>query len=138
MKLARRASHPPPISLVSMIDVLMILVIFFMVTSTYLQLRMLPLAGRPDGVARPTAAAEPTALLFVHLSADGGIRVGGRPIGAGDLAAEILRRRAAEPGLSVVVLPSGRARTQVLATVMDVAADTGVTRLQILDPAVDP
>jgi biopolymer transport protein ExbD len=97
---------------------------------------MLPLASGPDDRAAATAAG-PVAALLVYLSADGGMRVGGRRLDADGLAAEIARRRAAEPGLSVIVLPSGRARTQGLATVMDAVAGAGVTRLQILDPAAD-
>ncbi|MFW5678395.1 MAG: ExbD/TolR family protein, partial [Rhodosalinus sp.] len=42
MRLTRRARPLAGPSLVSMIDVLMIMLIFFMVTSTFLNLRMMP------------------------------------------------------------------------------------------------
>ena len=59
------------ISLVAMIDVLLILLVFFMVTSTYLDLDMIPAVSQ-DGEASSgtteTATAQP---LLVRIGADG-------------------------------------------------------------------
>ena len=46
--LKRRSRNGPLISLVPMIDVMLILLVFFMVTSTYLNLDMIPAVRQQD------------------------------------------------------------------------------------------
>lgn len=127
----RRLSPPrrpeTAISLVSMIDVLMIMLVFFMVTSTFLNLDMLPLAADADSAAVQGDAPEAGALL-IRLGADGQVRLRGQVVSPATLEA-LLRDR---PGAAVTLLPSGQAPVQALAAVMDAAAAAGVARLDIL------
>jgi biopolymer transport protein ExbD len=51
MQLRRRIPSPRLISLVSMVDVLLIMLVFFMVTSTYLNLDMIPMTQSAGGPA---------------------------------------------------------------------------------------
>ncbi len=60
------------ISVVSMIDVMMILLFFFMVTSTYLNLDMVPALQKADDPApAATAPATPSPTLMIRIAADG-------------------------------------------------------------------
>jgi len=126
----RRTSAPPaPLSLVPMIDVLLIMLVFFMVTSTFLRLEMVPLHRAEDAGTAPPPPAPGGETLLLRLAADGSLRLQGRAIGLQDLARQIAPRAA---DLSVVVLPSPQADTQALVAVMDAVAQAGVTRLRIL------
>jgi biopolymer transport protein ExbD len=122
-------------SLVAMIDVLMILLFFFMVTSTYLDLDMVPLVeGNSDGAPPPDAssAGSGSNALLIRLGSDGQAFVQGRSQPADRLGALIVERLADNPALEVVILPSGQANVQALAWLMDVSAAAGAERLRIL------
>ena len=132
-----RLNRPKPpralISLVSMIDVLMIMLVFFMVTSTYLNLNMLPMAERADApVAAPAVAGPGTAPLLIRLAPDGLPHVRGATLGTAALTALLHDRLAADPQASVIVLPSGHADVQALVSLMDAVTRAGVTRLRIV------
>lgn len=133
MRIRRTQAQPAPISLVSMIDVLFILLIFFMITSTYLELGMLPMAQSPDEpvseVARP---ATTSSTLLIRLGPDGAPRVQGRIRDADSLTALLRAHLAQRPGGSVTVLPSGNADAQALVSLLDTATAAGVLNLRIL------
>jgi biopolymer transport protein ExbD len=133
VKLARPDADRQLISLVPMIDVLLILLVFFMVTSTYLNLDMIPFVDRSDDPA-PSAAAttgEPTTLM-VRIAADGRTYVRGEALDGAALQATVAERLAENPLLSVVLLPSTAARTQDLVTAMDLLTTAGATRLRLI------
>lgn len=135
MRITRAVRGRGAISLVAMVDVLMILLVFFMVTSTYLDLDMVPLAGTGDSVASapaPVLEGEAPARLLVRLDGDGGAHVLGRALDRGALRGVIAARLAEAPATEVIVLPSGQANVQALAGLMDVAVAAGATRLRIV------
>jgi biopolymer transport protein ExbD len=122
-------------SLVAMIDVLMILLFFFMVTSTYLDLDMVPLVEGNGEDAPPTEASSAGSgsnALLIRLGSDGQAFFQGRSQPADRLGALIAERLAENPALEVVILPSGQANVQALAWLMDVSAAAGAKRLRIL------
>ena len=130
MALPRRRPVRSAISLAPMIDVLLILLVFFMVTSTYLDLDMIP-AVSPDaeGAAAPAEAA-PGPTLLIRVGADGVPALRGRAL-AGPALGETLR--AAAPGRPrVLVLPSGAAPVQALVSVMEAATRAGLDDVRVL------
>jgi len=136
MSLARPARAPARVSLVPLIDVLFILLVYFMVTSVYLDLDMIPAAGGPraDLPAAP-AGAESTgaaAPLLVRLDAQGRAVLQGEPLALPALEERLAEEVAARPGLDIVLLPSPRAPVQALATALDAVAGAGVSRSRIL------
>lgn len=136
MKLARRSPDRPLISLVPMIDVMLILLVFFMVTSTYLNLDMIPFVQRSGDVQAPAPTAPPetggATTLLVRLGAGGQPFVRGKAQNGPELSALAKARLAENPLLAVTVLPSPQARTQDLVTVMDLLTRAGVTRLRLM------
>ena len=142
MQLKQTSPSRAPISLVSMIDVLMIMLVFFMVTSTYLNLRMIPLADRADepssvpvDVQADTGAA---ASLLVRLSADGRAHIRGRALETDALQRTVKERLQSNPSLQVVVLPSGQADIQALVSLTETLTLSGVRRLRILRLEASP
>lgn len=124
-----RRTNPPQrlISLVSMIDVLLIMLVFFMVTSTYLNLDMIPMAQSSDDTASATPTQTQT--VMIRLGGDGRTYLQGRPTQPAQLAATLQAR---DPDLNVLILPSARASTQSLVTLMDTLTTAGLTRLRIV------
>lgn len=119
------------ISLVPMIDVMLILLVFFMVTSTYLNLDMIP-AVKPAQDSTTTNSQSPAATLMIRLGADGVPVLRGTALSSDSLRATLTAAAADEPLTQVVILPSGAATTQALISVMDAAAQSGITRLRVL------
>lgn len=132
MTIRRPRRSGPLISLVPMIDVLLILLVFFMVTSTYLNLDMIPAVRQQDDTAPQGAAPEAGRTLMIRLGQDGIATVRGRPITAAGLAGLIGETLAADPLAQIVVLPSGAATTQALISVMDAATQAGAVRLRVI------
>ena len=133
----KRASRPRAlISLVPMIDVMLILLVFFMVTSTYLNLDMIPALRAPDGATGP--AATPTDTVMIRLGADGIPVIRGQPLTGSELDSLLRSTIATDPLTQVLILPSGAASTQALISVMDKAAQADVQQLRVLRLEVQP
>jgi biopolymer transport protein ExbD len=130
-----RAIRPPVVSLVPLIDVLLILLVFFMVTSSYLDLDMIPAVQPEQGNAGATDPAERGETVLVRLGADGIPVVSGQPVPVADLPA---RLGALDPDVNLVILPSGAAQTQGLVTLLDAAATAGITRLRVIRLEAQP
>lgn len=130
--------NPPPralISLVPLIDVMLILLIFFMVTSTYLNLDIVPAIERSDNAPAPdqtTASDSASRPLLIRLGADGQPALRGQTLSLAALGDTIRARLDAAPATSIVVLPSAAAKMQALISVMDTATAAGATRLRVI------
>lgn len=122
------------ISLVPMIDVLLILLVFFMVTSTYLDLNMIPAVRQQDDSAAttPSAEAEVAGVVMVRLGSDGIPVIRGQAMTQPQLGDHLRTMLADEPLTQVVVLPSAAATTQALISVMDTATRAGAVRLRVI------
>ena len=133
--LTLRRPRPPRalISLVAMIDVLLILLVFFMVTSTYLDLDMIPAVSQDgDSAATAVTIEDRAPPLLIRIGADGVPVVRGQAMTRPALEALLRERLAEAPTLSVMLLPTGVARTQALVSVMDLATGAGVTNLRVI------
>ncbi len=130
MILHRRRPARGVISLVPMIDVMMILLVLFMVTSTYLNLDMIPVVRTSDGSTNP--APQPAASLFLRIAADGSVALRGQRLSPDNLAQILQRAADREPTIRLLVLPSGAAPLQSLVSVMDLATQSGIRDLRIV------
>lgn len=122
------------ISLVPMIDVMLILLVFFMVTSTYLNLDMIPAVKRGDDLPQTAAPSQGAAgaTLLIRIGADGIPTVRGAGLDLPALETVFRTRLTEAPELQVLLLPSGAADMQALVSVMDVATRSGVTNLRVV------
>lgn len=133
LALTLRRPRPAPalISLVAMIDVLLMLLVFFMVTSTYLNLDMIPAVSQ-DSDARQITDGERAQPLLVRIGADGQPVIRGKPMSLEQFDALIRSRLNTEPTLPVMILPTGVARTQALVSVMDAATKAGARQVRVI------
>lgn len=121
------------ISLVPMIDVMLILLVFFMVTSTYLNLDMIPAVRQAEAPAPAPASGEGGGgTMMIRLGADGVPVLRGRAMPGAALTTALAEVLAQQPLTQVIVLPSGAATTQALVSVMDAAAQAGAVRLRVI------
>jgi biopolymer transport protein ExbD len=132
MTLTRIARPKALISLVPMIDVMLILLVFFMVTSTYLNLDMIPSVEPSQDRAPAEASAATGRTLLIRLGSDGRPVLHGKVLAPGELAATLEAAARGEPQARVLILPSGAADAQALISVLDAAALAGVQDLRIL------
>jgi biopolymer transport protein ExbD len=131
VQLTRPTAPRRVISLVSMIDVLLIMLVFFMVTSTYLNLDMIPVAEPASDGAETSAEAPQGTPLLIRLGPDGRPYLRGAPVSISDLAARVQ----ANPDAPITILPALRADTQSLVRLMDGLTAAGAGQLRILQVA---
>lgn len=132
MNLRPRRAEEPEINLVSLIDVVLMIVIFFMLSSTFneegrLKIR-LPEAG---AVAAVRGEAQP---IVVVVGAEGGYVVNGREVlGAGPepLRAALLAVAGEGRDVRVTVRADARATHQSVVTAMDVLGRLGFRQMDI-------
>lgn len=134
IQLGRRMATRPLISLVPMTDVMLILLVFFMVTSTYLNLDMIPALSQSDrpAPAQGTADQASASVLLIRIGADGAPHHQGKSLEQDDLTGLLAARLARDPATQVIILPTGSARIQSLVAVMDTVTTAGVTNMRVV------
>ena len=104
------------LSVVSMIDVMMILLFFFMITSSYLNLNMVPALQKSDTAPAATTSATPSATLLIRIDTKGQAQIAGQVLTPEALTTLIHARIATDPLTPVLLFPSGAADLQALIT----------------------
>ena len=138
MNLRPRNREDPEINLINFIDVLLVLLIFFMVTTTFQQ------EGRVK-VQLPQASEIPLARgtrepLVITVTADGGYRVNERTLinaSPETLRAAILKEAGTDRG-PITIRADARTTHQAVVTAMDVAGRLGFSQLNIATVHQEP
>ena len=133
MNLRPRRSEDPEINLISLIDILLVLVIFFILSTTF------SVDGRmriqlPQASATPVERQGPDPLV-VTVTAAGGYLVNGRELvnaSADTLRAAILKEAGAKRTIAASLRADGRATHQSVVTAMDVLGKLGFAQLNIV------
>jgi biopolymer transport protein ExbD len=131
MNFKPRRETEPEINVTSLIDVILLLVMFFMVSTTFVQ----------DGRLRvrlPQSCAAPEARVpdpvVVTVSADGAYQVNGRGLvnsGAETLRLALARVAPQAQGKPITIRADARANHQAVVTAMDVAGRLGFAQVNI-------
>lgn len=124
-----RRRSGPMITLVPMIDVMMILLIFFMVTSTYLDLDRIP-AVAPEQGGGAAAAGEPR-VVMIRIAETGAV-IRGTRIAPDELGAAIAAELAQDRATQFLLLPSAEAPLQALVAAMDAATAAGARSVRVI------
>jgi len=133
MNLKPRRHEEPEINMVSLIDVVLMLVIFFMLSSNFVG------EGRMR-IRLPTASSVPIERavltpLVISVSASGSYLVNNRELvnsGADTLRAAIERVAGSERNAPVSIRADGRATHQAVVTAMDVLGKLGFAQLNFI------
>lgn len=124
-----RQREEPEINFIPMIDLLLVILIFLMVTTTYSKFAEMKI-NLPSGQA--DASQPPAVEIDVAVAASGEMEVAGRKLAAGDLAGLQAQLRDAAEGKKdpvVVVNADAKATHQSVISVMQAAQSAGLTQL---------
>ena len=132
MKFQQRRHADDELNMTSLIDVVLLLLIFFMMSTRFidearLQVRLPEAGAQPD-----EAALRET--VEIEVTAEGGYRVGGRDLvnnSPDTLATALSRATGGNRAQVITIRADGRAVHQSVVTAMDVAGRLGYARINI-------
>ena len=127
----RRSAEEPEINLVAMIDVLLVILIFLMVSTTYSQYSGLEIELPSSNL---TSEREPSEQINVMITAGGDVLINKTPVPSHDvllLAESLARLRPANVAKAPLVIINADARTahQRVVDVMQAARQAGLTHI---------
>jgi biopolymer transport protein ExbD len=131
VNLRPRHREDPEINLISLIDVLLVLLIFFMVSTTFQQEgRVKVQLPQASQIPLPKGAHEP---LVITVTAEGTYRVNERTLinSAADTLRAALVREAGNDRGPITIRADARSTHQAVVTAMDVAGRLGFAQLNI-------
>lgn len=117
------------IDLTPMLDVVFIMLIFFIVTASFVKEAGFDINRPPQSQSKPKD--DEVRNILVNVSNDGQLFINRRPVDAGALTANIKRLHAENPEGSVVIQAEDDSQNERLITVMDAARKAGVYNVSI-------
>jgi biopolymer transport protein ExbD len=118
------------INLTPMLDVVFIMLIFFIVTASFIKEAGIDV-NRPDAPMQETPPEE--ANILVQIRANDEIWIDRRMIDPRAVRANIQRLHAENPQGSVVIIPDKKSSNKVLVWIMDASRSAGVYNISIAD-----
>jgi Biopolymer transport protein len=126
MNLRPRVSEEPEINVISMVDIVLVLLLFFMVTSSFVHQSHLSMQ-LPK--AQQAAAGEPKLPITIDLSASGQVRMNKQVMSMADLTGQLKALAAKDPERVIVLRADKNTTQQYVIDVLDAAQEAGLTRI---------
>lgn len=134
---SKKKADESNVDLTPMLDVVFILLIFFVVTATFLSETAIDAASTPNNDAPPPDQQQDEKKnILVELGANNDIILNGeaRPILLSQMRSNIDRLKAENPAATLIVKPHNRSNVQTLVAVMDAARQAGIASISIVEP----
>lgn len=133
MNLSTRQREEPQVNMTSLIDVVLLLLVFFMVSTSFVRESSVTIK-LPEASSEPAAVAVDNDTLEITISSQGIYYVNNRELVNAE--PDTLRRALSEiangrEGLPVTIIADADARHQAVISAMDVAAQLGFTQVNI-------
>ena len=119
----------PSITVVSLIDILAILLIFFIVTTTFKERLPQLQINLPESKAAATATSEPKKAILLQIKGPEQISFDNKPITAAALPAAIREAQRANPGCSITMQADKEAPFGTVVTVLDALLEAGIKNI---------
>ena len=119
----------PSITVVSLIDILAILLIFFIVTTTFKERLPQLQINLPESKAAATAASEPKKAILLQIKGPDQISFDNKSITAAALPAAIREAQRANPGCSITMQADNEAPFGTVVTVLDALQEAGIKNI---------
>ena len=119
-----RKQEESEVDLTPMLDIVFILLIFFIVTATFIKENAIDLTPPPP--APPDTPVDPKPTILVRISEDSLVFVNNRVSDVGSVRANIERLIAETPESAVLVQAHPQAKNRLVITVVDQARSAGV------------
>lgn len=117
------------VSLTPLIDVVFILLIFFMLASNFSQWSTIDVSA-PAPSKNVQEKMEGT--ILVRISEQGRIDVGGKPVNIASISAFVSKALKENPDQKVLVKPHENLPIQKMVDILDLLRDTGITNFSII------
>lgn len=124
------------VDLTPMLDVVFILLIFFIVTSTFIQERALGIEPPPPPTP-PQEQQKQTPAILVFVGEDNLITVNGRYTDIGGVRANMERLRAENPESALVIQAHPRAKSGTIIRIRDEAYNAKMERVNVIQSQAD-
>lgn len=130
----RKRARPPQgdgalaIDLTPMLDVVMIMLIFFIVAGSFIREVTIEVERKPASTAQSSEQSEN---IMVQISATDEIWIKGRRIDARSVRANISRMRAENPKAAVVIKAHNKSTVHVVAKIIDSAREAGIYNVSL-------
>jgi biopolymer transport protein ExbD len=123
----RREAAQSEVNMTPMLDVVFIMLIFFIVTSSYVK------EAGVDVIRPPAVTAEPKSKgnILIAITENGQIWIDRREVDPRSLRASIERLHAENPNGAIVIQADQNSQSHLLVAVMDAAEAAGVNRIAI-------
>ena len=124
MRGRKRKAEESEVDLTPMLDIVFILLIFFIVTATFIKENAIDLTPPPP--APPDQPVNPQPTVLIRITEDSLVTVNGRLSDVGSVRAAIERRIAENPESAVLVQAHPRARNQLVIMIVGQARSAGI------------
>jgi biopolymer transport protein ExbD len=130
----RKRARPPKgggaldVDLTPMLDVVMIMLIFFIVAGSFVREIGIEVARKPTSSAESDA---PSQNIIVQIAANDEIWIKGRRIDARAVRANISRLRAENPKASVIIKANNKSTVEPVVSVVDSAREAGIYNVSL-------
>jgi len=122
----RPSLEEPEINVISMVDIVLVLLLFFMVTTSFVHQSHLSMQ-LPK--AQQAAAGEPKSPIVIDLAASGAVSIDHQTLSMTQLAARLKALAAKDPERVIVLRADRNATQQYVLDVLDAAQEAGLTRI---------
>ena len=132
MRFQHRKHDDPDLNMTPLVDVVLLLLIFFMMSTKFVDEARLQVRLPEAGIQPDAAATRQT--VEIEVTAEGGYRVGGRDLvnnSPDTLATALSRATGGNRAQVITIRADGRAVHQSVVTAMDVAGRLGYARINI-------
>ena len=126
MRFYTRKRRPPTINIISLIDILVILLIFFIATSTFKKKQPQLHINLPDAKAAKTAAATKTEPIVLRVKDADQITLDEKPVKLDALGAALKAARQQFPGRPIALQADRQAPFGVVVRVLDALQQAGI------------
>jgi biopolymer transport protein ExbD len=129
MRFYTKRRKMPSITVVSLIDILAILLIFFIVTTTFKERLPQLQINLPESKAAATAASEPKKSIILQIKGENQIMFDGKPVTASSLPSAIREAQKSNPACSITMQADKEAPFGTVVSVLDALQEAGIKNI---------
>lgn len=129
----KRKKDETQIDLTPMLDVVFILLIFFVVTASFLKENAMDIEGQDPNNNPPPPSNDDPENVLIQINAQNQIFFNQERIDISAVRARVASARAENPGASVIIRPNPQSNADTLVTTMNHAREAGVTTISVME-----
>jgi len=127
----KRKKDESNIDLTPMLDVVFILLIFFVVTASFLKESAIDIQGQDPNNNPPPPTEDTPQNILIQINDNNQIFFNQERIDISAVRARVASHRAENPAASVIIRPGGNSSANILVTSMNAAREAGATNISI-------